>query len=1313
MIMKKTLLSAAAILLATAAYGQRFQKGYVVIPASTELNTYVSQWNGGNGTITIDSKTWEDEEFFTSRVKPRTRIVNRNSQVRVLNDDSDRRLLWWVPVDESYKLSLQNSVFDSESFSMWNYVDHYGVWTSPWGWVPGNIADVAHKNGCAVSGVASIPQSISTEWGNSLTAFIGQNTQAKAEAIGKFLYYHGVDGLGYNSEYSTTSYPGSSISAVHQKINTYMSSRNPIFENIWYDGTGDTGGCSFDSFLSGKTEVFKGASMFSNYNWVSSSGLDNMISRAGSRWKYAYVGINMQGSEPKTGGAYPMLDSKNVSIGYWGAHDHNMLWEGRNGRGSSADAQQASYLARCEQYFSNGVRNPAIQLPTLNTKNHGPSDVWHGVSKYVSARSAINHDLSKEAFYSYFNLGNGKFFNLRGQRVSDNEWYSISFQDYLPTWRFWFAPSFMQKSVAQGAQQLQADFTYDYAYMGGSCLNITGSATTEYLHLFKTDIQVAQNDKFLIRYRLLDGEADLRLVTATVKDPTVETNNSVAKKYQIFTVAETDDVIAQSYDGDGWVTKIFNVASGVATAFSNGQGVGVLALEFKNAKNLNLLIGEMGIYRGTSSGTTEDRIQKASAPEAPIIVKGTTLNNCFYGVDGKLIWKMPNTKAAGEPCYNSDVNVSYFKLWSQEQGGEVKFNGVATSWAGLLYRCPVENPTSGRIRFGVSAVAIDGFNESDISWDSYRSVGTYTPGEDIYLSKLVIKPGEAFSVGYEDPTHSPSTWTIGVTNQDGTFTALKTGTGVTMDVPDGLPSVGGYDLYVDKGTTSERAFGYYIQVSSESIGAIPEVYTVKLDGEDIDEDATVQIALTETPTVSYTGRKADGVASRAMELAARYVGSNMGELLGDNPGGKSFSVCGWFKFRDIPDAEWNFMNVSNKAATWPQNTWGWSWNHGNAKGQVDAVFRGNASDDVAPGELHYQFPDTKFIAGVWYHICCVYEYATEGFRYSLYVNGIKQNSRVFQYASTRGGTGRSFTYNGKRTTLSYTTVNGEKIGDNSGDIYIYGQTYAVAKTDNVYFGGAAHMGKSVDGIVDDFQVWNKAMTQEEVRQAMLGYSGTLPSGLLSLWDFESDPNSDGWFTAKGSNTSARCSNYNFEGDAQNGGLTQAVFAPVFTSGSPFVPGTAQPIVTTATWKDTSPRTIFTKQTTRAATTEDQAGSATVQFRTEGDHQPTLTLTNNHGSYTQNFPIFTVEKELNAISNVDADEQDPFAAYTEEETLYLQFAADGLYNVQVYNTSGMLIASKQLNAAAGQSAQVTLGAPGVYLVKAMLDGRVLRAIKVVR
>ncbi|MDE6783194.1 MAG: secretion protein, partial [Paramuribaculum sp.] len=334
--MKKNLLLLSGMLAASGmVQAQSLQTGYVTNPESAELHTYINAWNDGKGNITIDSKTWEDEEFYTSRVKPRTRIERYGAgDVNNLTAENDKRIMWWVPIGDPSFWAIPNAQFDSEVFSCWSYIDHFGSFSNPYGWVDGAFADVAHKNGVAVSGVASVPQgSVPQNWTNCFNGLGSINSQDQTK-VPKFLLYHGVDGLTYNSEWSTSTTVMANLNNTHAGIVKYFNEKGiPTVENLWYDGTTDGAGNKFDSFLSNQSGMFKDASMFSNYNWNSNS-LDNVPSRANSARPgatrapfYYYAGCNMQGGEPKNyTGAYSRLQRTGVSIGYWGAHTRNMFW---------------------------------------------------------------------------------------------------------------------------------------------------------------------------------------------------------------------------------------------------------------------------------------------------------------------------------------------------------------------------------------------------------------------------------------------------------------------------------------------------------------------------------------------------------------------------------------------------------------------------------------------------------------------------------------------------------------------------------------------------------------------------------------------------------------------------------------------------------------------------------------------------------------------------------------------------------------------------------------------------------------------------
>lgn len=149
-----------------------------------------------------------------------------------------------------------------------------------------------------------------------------------------------------------------------------------------------------------------------------------------------YCGVNMQGGEPRYT-SWSLLPSRRLSIGLWGAHSNNMFWESRGEKGSNPDVKQNTYLQRIERYFTGGTRNPA-NCPSIVDRHACNADnfAWHGMSTFMTARSALSWNLSEEPFITYFNLGNGKYFNLEGKRQNNNSLYKYYFRNILITNKF-------------------------------------------------------------------------------------------------------------------------------------------------------------------------------------------------------------------------------------------------------------------------------------------------------------------------------------------------------------------------------------------------------------------------------------------------------------------------------------------------------------------------------------------------------------------------------------------------------------------------------------------------------------------------------------------------------------------------------------------------------------------------------------------------------------------------------------------------------------------------------------------------------------
>ena len=1236
-------------LVAATASAQEFKEGYV-------------KWGYGSDQYGATMKTWEkgkaineDDNFFISRVKPRERFRNTNTQVRPdLNESNDKKLLFWVPINGTKNNALPDGVYDSEVFNMWPYITHYGNWTAGIGRVPGNFLDVAHKNGVPVSGVAGIP------WG-SLYQFpawekcLDEMVEVGAQKIADFHYYYGVDGIGYNSEFGGGYAIQQDLIPLHQELNKIQKPRNPLFENVWYDGTNDNGMCTFDQGLGTHNDDTFGpagaeaANLFLNYNWNNSNLLSRSVTHANSIGRSPldlYAGVNMQGAEPGTNN-WPLLQQYPISIGLWGAHSENMFWESRGEKGSEPEVKQRTYQLRTERWFTGGTRNPANTPAVTNSmKYHADNVTYHGMSTFMTARSAMKWDLGEEALVTYFNLGNGKYFNWKGVRQHDKEWYNIGAQDYLPTWRWWFTKSLLGTDVV--ANGLDAEFTWDEAYVGGSTARIFGNTADEYLHLFKTEYALQAGDVITFTYKLKKGVAENVNLVFTAKG-----NEKVALAEDKFVVVNGKT----EADEDVWYEKQFTVGEELA-----GKTLALVALHFQNAKDMDLYLGEFSIVRGT-----------AATPATPVLANSAVLSNSKHGVDAKVIFNMPNNKPAGEPCYNIDVNTAFFKLYAQQEGQEPVFMGITSSWAGLMYNIPMNlKVNKDRVRVGVSAVALDHKSESAIAWSNYMDAPAYVYDDNIQCSKNTIKPNESFEMSYVDPRHESATWKL--VNLAGEEVFKGEGHTVTCD---GLAETGSYDLHLTgvvrdaEGNTSTTTltFGSFVQITGEGIGALPEIYTLTANG----KEADIEVVAGDFVNLAYTGRAADGAGSQGVDLKEKRFGTKAGDL--DLQGKKDFSVSFWLKINKLAAGETQLLAVAYKLDAWPKTDWGWLWSNIDETGAMTS-FTWRGTDRTNNNELRYKYDNTKLPVGNWVHIAYTFDYDESGkFKGEYYVNGVKQE---------------------------VTRWNRQANGDRyyNGAPGYEADVYEITANQVISVGGAAHGRAGIDGVIDNFTIWNKAISADEVKASMGDLTDdNLPADVLAFWGLETKAGTDFTFPSAGAKAGVQAGCHDY---AATGAEGQGVFSWVeseYTSGCPFISGTAFPVTTLPTWK-------AKKGVVSEVTGNGEAGSAKLTYAKEGDYEVTLTLANSLGQAQKTFRVIKVTAPV-GVDNAAADE---VKAYTVNGAAFVEVAEAGDYRINVYNAAGQLVANKAQQLAAGAKVQLTLGQVGNYVLSVEKDGQVVRTVK---
>ena len=1250
--MKKNrhLLLTALALSSLAVSAQELKESYISWGTSSDqFGKTLTDWQAGG-------QVSEDDNFFISRVKPHARFRNVATQVRTdLTAENDKKLLAWIPVNSADKNALPDGVFDSEVFSLWPYVTHWGNWTAPLGRVPGGFLDVAHKNGVGVSSVAGIPYgaiSGTPQWVTTLNEMMDNG----AEKAAQFLHYYGVDGLGYNSEFTGQATFCKNLQTFHENLVKAARPDNPLFTNVWYDGTNDTGGCSFDRGLSSHNDDTFGdgeherTSLFLNYNWNKVSLLSNSETYAkniGRDPLDLYAGVNMQGAEPGSN-SWPLLKDYALSIGLWGAHSMNMFWESRGEKGSDPAVKQRTYMLRTERWFTGGSRNP-VTCPEVTSSMKYVADnfTFHGMSSFMTARSSLKWNLGEEPFISYFNLGNGQYFNWNGVRQNDCSWYNIGVQDYLPTWRWWFATSLLGRDAADVPEAgLDAEFSWDEAYVGGSSLRVFGTTPTdEYLHLFKTEYELKAGDVITVRYKLKSGSGKFTLALTTVGA------ESVAVSEGDFRLADE----GQMADEDTWMERSFTVGSAL-----DGKSLALVALHFEQAKDMDLYLGEFSIVRGATA-----------TPAVPVIAKTQLLSYSAKGVDGKIIFNMPNDKAAGEPCYNLDVNTSLFKLYAQQEGCDPVLMGITTSWAGMYYSVPLDFAAASHdVRFGVSAVSLDMKSESEVAWGNYQSATGYVYNDDVQISKTTIKPGESFVMSFVDPKHEDATWKLVDTKGN----VVYEGKGHTLEV-DGLADVGSYDLhltgpaYDTSGTErseTERVFGSFVQITGTGIGALPEIYTLTANG----KEADVEAELGSTVDLAYTGRYADGAGSQGVDLSEQRFGAKCSDL--GVTGKKSFSVSCWLKINKLTGLT-QLFGVADKQDSWPKTDWGWIWSNLNEDGSIECyTFRG--TDATQNKELQYKFTDTRVPVGTWVHLAFTFDWNSAGnFHSDFYINGVRQKPTGWQ--RTNGALQK-------------------------GEPGYEADVYSITSGQVVAIGGDAFGRGGIDGVIDNVAVWDGVLTDEQVQQAMGDLdAANLPSNVISYWSLEQKASDDGTFPAVGSKAGVKAGLHSYAAAGGEGQGSFAWLAPDYTSGCPFISGTAFPVVTLPTWK--AGKGVLTD-----AAGNGEAGSAKVSYAKAGDYSVTLTLSNSLGADSRTFQVIRVGDN----DGIHAASTNATQAYAVEGAALIEFGEAGHYTVGIYSADGRKVASRSRNAQGGERMQVSLGAEGTYIVKVQKDGIDVRNVK---
>lgn len=685
---------------------------------------------------------------------------------------------------------------------------------------------------------------------------------------------------------------------------------------------------------------------------------------------------------------------------------------------------------------------------------------------------------------------------------------------------------------------------------------------------------------------------------------------------------------------------------------ASGDEVAMIGLCLENTPaDYKMYVGEIALRNPSQTFATV----------APTIKEVEVLRGRATSADFKIRYES-KAESNGEKTYNDEVGTWYFDIYFQQKGEEPQLLTSTTSWAAYVVGAPM---TIGDrdCRFGVRAVSPDGVQASEITWTDYSEVAYDAQSTNIVIDRAVIKPGETFKVYYEDVlADAAQSWEIIDPVTGTTVASAANATSVTTSID----KVGLYDVRVVAANGEETVTRGFIQVSPESTGAVPQINGITANVKQANIEDNVEI--------SYTSRDADGMVSRALKI----TDPDMLSIPGETQVGKEYAIALWFKADGFTHDKQgtNLISKNSIKDRWPHNNWGDLWV------QVRPEYKSHPANEISYNVMGWTEHDNPWESmmstgysvtpGVWNHLVIQ---QTSANVQSMYLNGKCVAGPITYPNSTRR----------------------EDLGKSDSRInYNY-----VA---NIYIGGGGVYKAGFNGAVDEVMVFNRTLSADEVIEAMKGYAPeNVPSGLQAYYTFE-EVDGDGMFENFGAMKECKASVVRIVdagGESTNTASYVQQDADNSLLGNPGITGTLD-VTTTAEWS-----------LGNASIVKEEGKTVTVTFLGAGSKTVGLTLTNRWGSDTKEVADIVEIIDPSSVGSIEGNEfsvfPNPFV-----ESVNFRFAEAGAYTINVVNEAGALVQSVAANAEAGQVANVTVtGNKGLYVVQVMKDGKLYKAVKVVK
>lgn len=649
-----------------------------------------------------------DIAFVRSHVR-RVEIMSRED--RLVSDTYEKRNLFMnIPMDVGSDGlgGYPNSKFAADVYSMWQYTNLFGSWNHGIFQAPGAWVDAAHRNGTKImSGIKFFESWTAGSGDGAYSALV-----TKKDGNGDFMYvkplinclmFFGADGINYNWE--DYSYTNADIIAFHKALYKYAEEVGfNDYDSAIYTAVSEMNSGNVNA-LYGNSEGRTHATMLnyasSDFSWDMGGSVLAAEEATGSA-EDVYAGVWIVGMDRRwtalNGGDYdPYWDgseiidaAKRCGVCLWGEHGQSRFMSYNTGDGPYDT--QGNYQRLLERGFSGGYRNPANRPAISTTGNNWEKDgdklplsTFAGMATWIPERSTIYGDFH---FDTHFTLGNGDRYYYKGKKSYAGSWYNMSSQDLVPTYRWLCYVS----NTTNVSSDVEINYTHLDAYTGGSCIELTGAATTAGtdIVLYKTGLIVGGTQPYA------------KVAVKTLKEGDVPTN-----LYLILKKDGSDQWLefpVGNVEGGAWKEIGFDL-----TGLAQGDVVNRVGLRVKGSEN------DYQMYVGKLELNDETRVAPAAVQDLVAEVKQETKKTMAV----KLHWDVDavaTDRADWGLVYNDEANIDHFEiLYKNGEDGREWLVGTTSQWATLIPNIEFAS-VDDQPYIGVRSVSTDLVSTSNTVW---------------------------------------------------------------------------------------------------------------------------------------------------------------------------------------------------------------------------------------------------------------------------------------------------------------------------------------------------------------------------------------------------------------------------------------------------------------------------------------------------------------------------------------------------------------------------------------------------------------------